>query len=230
MSRILAFVTLLLGVALSSTGAVAAQTPSADVDVASVRKAVLAANPAALVAALGTPPGDAELPEGFVNPPSGTPESAGLGDVFAFSLGEDETAVGSVNHAFQTDSSVVPGLVSQGFLTYIVQDAEITEDALAAFEELARQNVDTGDDATEASVQRVGMGGTQTVQISVVTEVSGISATVQFVAIPVGNTMVISMVLSANQSALDPAELLPFAEALALAGVQHLGTVAATGA
>ena len=232
MSKFLAFLTLLLGVALSSTGAVAAQTPTAGVDVAAIGEAVLAADPAVLVTALATPPDDTLLPAGFANPAEADTTGDELAQAFVLPENSLDGELGALNHTFATDPAIVPGLLSYGYLNYMVTDHQLTGEDLDKFERLAAGDASMatpGIDAV-ATVERIDVAGTEAVKITVVTSLSGIGAGVQMVAVPVGNTLVIGTVLSANQGESDPAPLLPFAEALALAGVQHLGNVATSGA
>ena len=76
------------------------------------------------------------------------------------------------------------------------------------------------------SIRSTDLGGVEAVVITVVTEEAGVSAVVQMVAVPVGTTLVIGTALVADEGAVDPEEVLPFAEELTLAGVAHLETVA----
>jgi hypothetical protein len=226
---------MLFGLVLTSASAVAAQsTPTTgdaspvatDVDIAAISEAVLEADPETLVEALATPPDDSDLPEGFLNPASGTPENADLVDAFTSEIAEIEGTVGNVNQAFDTDPSVVPGLISAGVLTYIVTDEEITSDDLDDFEEGAGGGFEGEAAGSEGSVDRITVGDTDAVLITVSTEESGVTAVVQIVALPVGNTMVIGTVVVADQGEVLPDDVLPFAEELTLAGASHLGTVA----
>ena len=242
MSQVLLVLSLLAAMMLSVAGVATAQETATDVDVAAIAETAIAADPAALVTGLETPPDDAELPEGFVNPPSGVSENADLVEQFTGAIGDIDGAIGNVNHAFDTDPEVVPGLLSAGILTYIVTEEEITADALDEFEEGASEGLDpatpaaaaTTDGATppaagpttEGSVERVDLGGVEAVVVNVGVELGGVNAVVQIVAVPVGNTMVIGTVLVADQGEVDADAVLAFAEDLTVAGVSHLGTVA----
>jgi len=226
-----------MGMMLSATGAATAQETDTDVDVGAIGEAVLAADPDAFAAGLETPPDDALLPEGFSNPASGVPENAEIIEQFTGAIGDIEGTVATINHGFDTDPDVVTGLISAGILTYIVTDKEITADDLDEFEEGASEGLVTGtpeagSEATPAglspqgAVERIDIGGTEAVVITVGVEQGGVSVVVQIVAVPVGNTMAIGTVLIADQDAVDEEEVLGFAEALTLSGVEHVGTVA----
>lgn len=238
MSRLILVCTFLFGMMLASSGVVTGQETATDVDVAAIGEAVLEADPETYATGLETPPDDAILPEGFVNPASGVPENAEIIEQFTGAIGDIEGTVATVNHGFDTDPEIVSGLISAGILTYIVTDEEITADDLDEFEEGASEGLVTATpdaaagDATPAglspqgAVERIDIGGVEAVVITVGVEQGGVSVVVQIVAVPVGNTMAIGTVLIADQEAVDQEEVLGFAEALTLAGVEHIGTVA----
>lgn len=237
MSRLFLVLVFLMGMMLGASGAASAQETAIDIDIAATGEIVLAADPDALATALETPPDDSLLPEGFMNPPSGEPENAEIIEQFTGAIGDIEGTVATVNHGFDTDSAVVPGLISAGIMTYIVTDAEITAEDLDEFEEGASEGLDTGtpEAATEATpaglspqgaVKRIDIGGAEAIVITVSVEQGGVSVSVQIAAVPVGNTMVIGTVLIADQGEVDQEQVLGFAEALTLAGVDHLDTVA----
>ena len=93
---------------LGATGAATAQGADTDVDIAAVGEAVLAAEPDAFATRLETPPDDALLPEGFLNPPSGKVESAEIIEQFTGAIGEIEGSVATINHGFDTDPDLLP--------------------------------------------------------------------------------------------------------------------------
>jgi len=222
--RLLLVLTFLLGAVLSTSGMIAAQ--ETDIDIAAVSEVVLAADPDAVAAGLETPPDDADLPEGFFNPPSGTPENAEIAEALVLPVGELDGAVASINHAFDVDPDVVPGLISAGYINFVVAEEEITDDELDDFEEGAASSFEEDTTGVAGSVSRIDLGGVEAVAITVVTEEAGISAVVHLVAVPVGHTLVIGTALVADQGTVDPDDVLPFAEALTLAGVAYLETVA----
>jgi len=78
-----------------------------------------------------------------------------------------------------------------------------------------------------ASVDEFEINGVTGAVISYELEEDGIISIVQMVALPVGNTMVLSMVVAASDDlSLEGGAVLSDAENLALAGVDHLGVVA----
>jgi hypothetical protein len=225
MKRITFLFSLMMALLLASTSAVAAQ--SADPDVDAIGESVLAVEPEALVDALGATPDDSVLPDGFINPESGTPENEDLIAAFSSPIGDLDGAVGTVTHGLDTDPDVVPGLISSGIITYIVADEEITDDDVADFEDGARESMEGNTDpSVEASVESVEVAGVDSVQIEVVTTQGDIVSVVQMVAIPVGNTFVIGTVVVADQAEVDEAEVLEFANEVGIAGVENLGIVA----
>lgn len=234
MSRLFLILAFLVGAVMAAPIAASAQ----DVDVAAASESVLAADPEALATALEAPPDDSLLPDGFVNPPSGEAENADIIEQFTGAIGNIDGSVATINHGFDTDPEVVPGLISAGILTYIVTEEEITAEDLDEFEDGASEGLDsgtpeaTGEDATpvafapEGGVERIDFGGAEAVVITVSVEQAGVSVAVQIVAVPVGTTMAIGTVLVADQGGVDQEQVRGFAEAIATAGVEHLGTVA----
>lgn len=225
-TRLLLLLTLLAGLALSSAPLAAAQEGEEDVDVTAIAETVLAADPEALVEALVDPPADADLPEGFLNPPDGTPANADLAENFQIPESEFPDAVGSINFPFDTDAEVIPGLVSAGYLNYVVLEEEITDEQLDEFRQGVEEGLGTPDAAIQSSVEDLTVGGVDGLLISVVTTQESVSAVVQLVVLPVGNTFVIGTALVADQGEVDQDEVQTFAEDLTLTGAEHLGMVA----
>lgn len=230
MKRLVVLVLLMMGMVLSAGNAVAAQDieTTTEADVEAIAELALDADPEALATELETAPADADLPEGFTAPASGTPENADIVDAFSTGLGEIEGAVANVTHGFDTDPAVVPGLISAGILTYIVVEDEITSDDLDDFAEGIESGLGDSEAAgyTEATVEEVSVNGGDAILVTLGMEASGMTAVVQMLAIPVGNTMVISTVLSVGEEAIDSADLTPITAELAVAGVAYLGSAA----
>jgi len=238
MSRLILVCTFLFGMMLPSSGVVTAQETATDVDVAAIGESVLQVDPNSLLIGLETPPDDANLPEGFINPPSGIPQNADLVEEFAGGFGDVEGAIGSIIQGFDTDPAIVPGLISSGILTYFVTEETIGPEALDRFEEGVSQGLDSaeatpvggtpaaGGPASEVNVQRIDIGGTEAVVLTVGVELGAVAAVVQVVAVPVGNTLVVGTVVVVDQGEVDQEQVLSLAEALTLAGVEHIGTVA----
>ncbi|HYI24929.1 MAG TPA: hypothetical protein VD767_05920 [Thermomicrobiales bacterium] len=229
MKRNTLLLTIVLALTLGSANVIAAQPT--DVDVDGIGESVLAVDAGALVEALEAKPDDSVLPAGFMNPASGIPANEELVNSFALPVSQLEGAVGTVTHGLDTDPSVIPGLVSSGILNYLVYDAEITDDELANFEKSASAGIaDDAESGGEGSVQTIDIAGVDAVQIEVITEQSGVVAVVEIVAVPVGNTMVVATVVSADQGEVDEARILELASELSVAGVENLGIVAESAA
>lgn len=225
MRRLLLVFAMLFGIVLTTAPLAAAQ--SDDVDVAGVAESVLDADPEALVEGLEAPPADEDLPEGFINPPSGTPANEEIGEAFALPVSELEGSIASVNFAFDTDPDIIEGLLSGGYLNYVVLEEEVTEEDLDEFKSGAEQGMEeAADDTVEFALEDIEIGGSEAVLITVTTTESGASAVVQMVAVPVGNTFVVGTVLVADQEEVDAASVQTYAEDLTLAGIGYLGTLA----
>ena len=226
MTRLLLLLTLLTGLVLSSAPLAAAQDEEEDVDLAAIGETVLAADSEALVEALVDPPADEDLPEGFLSPPDGTPANADLAESFQLPASEFPEAVGSVTFPFDTDAEVIPGLISAGFLNYVIGEEEITDEQLDEFRQGAEEGIGTPEPGMQTSVEDITVGGVDGVLISFETEQDNISVAVQLGAVPVGNTFVIGTAVVADQGEVDADAVLTYAEDLTLAGAEHLGTVA----
>jgi hypothetical protein len=224
MKRLLITISLFCAGTMAFGGTIAAQTPVAATDPES--QAVLAIAPGALIDILATTPDDALLPDGFMNPPAGTP-AAGM-DVFSsFSVGLAAIpgTIATITHGLNTDSAVVPGLISVAIITYIVTDHAITDADMTKFQEDAERGISTGNDASASatgSVTPITVDGRTAINVSVTTEMSGIVAGVQILAIPIGNTMAIATVLSADQGDVDLDTVYTLAESLGIAAVANL--------
>ncbi len=229
MKRLLIALTLVCACTLAFGGTIAAQTPAADaspVDSSPEGAAVLAIATGSLIDILATTPDDALLPDGFMNPPAGTP-AAGMDTFSSFSVGLAAIpgTIATITHGLNTDPAVVPGILSVAIITYIVTDHAISDADMTKFQEDAERGISTGDDAsanTTGSVTPVTVGDRTAINVSVTTELSGIVAGVQIYAIPVGNTMAIATVISADQGEVDLDAVSVLAESLGIAAVANL--------
>jgi hypothetical protein len=225
MRRLLLVFAMLFGLLLTTAPLAAAQND--DVDVAEVGEAVLDADPETIVEGLENPPDDDQLPEGFINPPDGTPENEELGAAFELPVSDLEGSIASVNFAFDTDPDVIEGLISAGYLNYVVLEDEVTDDMLEEFKSGAEEGMENNtDESIEFAIEDIEVGGADAVLITVTTTDEGASAVVQMVAVPVGNAFVIGTALVADQEEVDAAAVQTHAEDLTLAGVEYLGTLA----
>lgn len=229
MKRLVILALLMMGMVLSAGNAVAAQEleSTVEVDFEAVAELVLDADPDALAEGLETAPTQADLPDGFTAP-AGEPANAEIAEAFASGLGDLDGAIANVTHGVDTDPAVVPGVISAGILTYIVVEDEITEGDLEEFAEGIEEGFsgEAGAVFTDTSVEITEVNGQPAVLTTLAMEESGMTAVVQMLAIPVGNTMVVSTVLSVDTAAVDAEALTPFTADLAVAGVAYLGTVA----
>lgn len=224
MRRVILVLAMLLGIVLTTAPIAAAQ--SEEVDVADVSETVLAADPETLVTGLESPPEDDQLPEGFINPPSGTPANQEISEAFTNEISGFEDTLATVNFTFDTDPEVVSGELSTGILTYVVLEEEVTEDVFADYKSGLEEGVSTPVAGTETSVEDLEVGGVQGALATFNQSDSSSSVVVQLLSVPVGNTIVIGTVVSGSQDEIDPAEVQANAEALTLAGVEYLGTLA----
>jgi hypothetical protein len=240
MRRLLLALTVLMGVVFATAPLASAQT---DVDVAAVSESVLSADTDALLTGLETPMDDDALPAGFSDATFATPEEAAAeegvlptGDLdgtvgsVAYTIGYDPDATASPEAAGAADAEATPELdlssLSFGFasLNYVVFEDELTAGDMADFKDGAQQGIDDEEDGT-ASVEDITVGDTDGVLLTYVIEEQGVQSVVQMVALPVGNVMVMSMVVLAATE-VDADQLQVASEDLALAGIEHLGVVA----
>ena len=228
MRKLFGLIALLVSVMMASTSVVA-QTPAADfseVDVAAVAETALDADLDALMTAMEEPMTDDALPEGFSNATFVDPATAGAEDL-ALPAEDLDFADGSV--AYNVDYAPESQGMVIGFssLNYVFVDEEITEDDMADFAEGASQGLEEDSTGAEMAVEDIEINGVTGTLISYELAEEGIVSVVQMIALPVGNTMVLGMVVAASDDpSLDGDAVLADAENLVLAGVDHLGVAA----
>ena len=232
---------MLMGVVFSTSPLASAQE---DVDIQAVSETVLGAEAEALLTGLETPIADADLPAGFsaaefVDPDQATGEEGvipaedldgTLGSV-AYMIGYEPSATDDA--VASPESGAAP--LSFGFssLNYVVFEDELGPEELEEFkagveEGIAGESAATpaaGEASENATVEDITVGDTDAVLLTYIIEEEGVQSVVQMVAVPVGNVMVMSMVVLAAES-VDADALRADAESLALSGVDYLGTVA----
>ena len=222
-------------------------TAQDDVDVEAVAETVLAADQVALMTALETPIADEDLPQGFSNATFVDPETASA-EEGVLPASDLEGAEGSVAYAIDFDPAALAATATPGSgsaeasfsiglasLNYIFMGDEIMADDLEEFKSGAREGLadETGDAASpeagaagmEATVEDIEVAGVEGALITYRISEEGIQSVVQMVAIPVGNTMVISMAVEAGTE-VDTDAVLAASQDLALAGADYLGAVA----
>lgn len=224
MRRLMLVFAMLFGIVLTTAPLAVAQ--DAEVDVAEIGETVLAADPEALVEGLESPPEDDQLPEGFINPPSGTPANQEISEAFTSEVSSFEDTLATVNFTFDTDPEVVPGELSTGILTYVVLEEEVTEDVFDDYKAGLEEGISTPVAGTETSVEDLEVGGVEGALATFNQSDGSTSAVVQLLSVPVGNTIVIGTVVSGSQDEIDPEEVQTNAEDLTLAGIEYLGTLA----
>lgn len=214
-----------------------------EVDVDAVSQSVMDADLDTLLENLKTPPADDQLPDGFSNAQFADPEAAsgsegvlpasdlqGSAGSVAYSMDWDPTAAAGTAEA-TPDAASSDFAVRMATVNYVFFDDEITADDLEDFKSGAEQGI-TGESSpeagTETSVETIQVEGTDAVLLTYILNDSGVQSVVQMVAMPVGNCMVISMLVEAGQE-VDSDAVQTSAEDLVMAGTSYLGTVAESG-
>lgn len=232
MRKLMTLVTLIAGLMLVSSPVSAQGTPQgspaaeSSIDIEAIAESTLSADLDTLMSNLEVPIEDADLPENFssaeyVDPAKATDEDLVLPvEDLAFSEG---SAAYNVDYEPVTDGFSI-GLSS---LNYIFVDGEITGDDMDDFREGASQGLEDDASGAEVAVEDIEVNGVPAVLISYELEEDGIISIVQMIAIPVGNTMVLSMVVAASDDpALDAGTVRTDAKNLLLVGITHLGDAA----
>jgi hypothetical protein len=207
-----------------------------DIDLESISETVMDADSQKLITAMETPMADDDLPAGFSDATYTDPEAA-TGDEGVLPASDLEGAEGSVAYMVDWDPTSAEGTpeataspVDDAFavriatLNYVFFDQEITSDDLDDFKTEAEKSLQS-EGGADASVDTVQFNGTDAVLLTYEINEDDIVSIVQMLAVPVGNTMVISMVVEAGTD-VDAEAVLGASEELALAGARHLGTVA----
>jgi hypothetical protein len=236
MRKLIVLISLIAGLMLVSSPVTAQSTPQASpsvdfsgTDIEAIADSAKAADLDTLMTSLETPMTDADLPANFsaaeyVDPATATDKDLVI-PVEDLDFSEGSVAY-NVTYEPETDGFSI-GLSS---LNYIFVDGEITDKDMADFKDGASQGLEGDASGAEVAVEDVEINGVPAILISYQLEEEGIISIVQMVAIPVGNTMVLSMVVAASDDpTLDPEMVRVDAENLLLAGVSHLG-VAVEGA
>jgi hypothetical protein len=219
--RLFAVVALILTFLLA--GPAAAAQDAAELE--TIAEMVLETDSADLVSALEEPITDRDLPGGFLAPVDGVPENAEIINAFVEGMGDLDGVATPVNQGLDTDPELIPGLLSTAVITYMVTEQEITEDDLEDFANGIEEGL--GDDPSmEGTVEQVELFDSEAVLSTLTLEQDGIFVVVQMLAIPVGNTMVVGTLLTADETEVDQSDLLPLTEDLTVAGVEYLGTAA----
>lgn len=238
MRKMIMLLTLLAGFAFTAAPLAAAQDDAA-LDVAGISESVMSADVATLLTELETPPADEDLPEGFSNAVYSDPDTA-TGNEGVLPTQDLAGAEGSVPYVVDYDpaaSAAAAGgtpapeatpsglVIGMSSLQYVFFDEEIDEDALNDFKDGVSEGMAT-DDTGEATIEDITIGDTDAVLITYTIDQDGILAVVQMVALPVGNSMVISMVTVASDQEIDADAAAEDSVNLTVAGAEHLGVAA----
>lgn len=227
MKRLLFIFAVVASLAFVAAPATMAQV---DVDIDQVAEATLDADLDTLIADMETPMADEDLPEGFSGAMYMPPEEASS-DMGAIPADDLEGSEGSI--AYMVDYAPGGGMatpdaaamsIGLGSVNYVFVDEEITEDDLEDFRKGAEEGIASEEEGT-ASVEEIEIDGTPAVLLTYVIEEQGATSVVQMIAVPVGNTMVMSMAVHAAAS-VDEDAVYADAEALVLASIAHLGETA----
>lgn len=231
MRKIVMLFALIASLLLASTPVVAQGTPEAGfsaVDIEAVAEATLDADLDTLITDMEEPMDESQLPTGFSAPTFIDPESASSEDLV---LPAEDLAFseGSVAYNIEYEPDTTGFSIGLSSLNFVFVDGEITEDDMDDFREGATEGLEDDGSGAEMSVEDIEINGIDAVLISYELVEDDIISVVQMVALPVGNTMVMSMVVAASDDLdMDTVQVRIDAENLLLSGVQHLGTVAET--
>ena len=229
MRKIVMLFALIASLLLASVPAAAQGTPEADfnaVDIESAAEATLATDLDDLLTDMEEPIDESLLPTGFSAPEFVDPEKATSDDLV---LPAEDLAFseGSVAYSIDYEPDTTGFSIGMSSLTFVFVDGEITASDMDDFKEGATQGLEDDGSGAEMAVEDIEINGVDAVLISYELVEDDIISVVQMVAMPVGNTMVMSMVVAASDDLeMDTEQVRTDAENLLLAGVQHLGTVA----
>lgn len=228
---------ILTALLVSSQVAVSAQD---DIDIAAVSEEIAAVDTERLLMRLNTPIAEELLPTGFSTPEplSGellaeqrarfvdTLEGLSGSATYTVEYTPTEAATPAVDEAASpTGSPVVRGpqaaFASAG-LTYLLFSQPIDVSNLDAF----GTDIQTalGTDAQSGTVEEITVAGAPAILVSTVSVVNALEFHTEWIAIPVGNVMVVALVTEGSDT-FDEARFRADNEALALSGVAYLDRI-----
>jgi hypothetical protein len=233
--RFLVMVGVLLSLMMASTPLVAAQS---EPDVAKIGKAVSAADPADLIAALETPMRARDLPDGFTKAAYvdiSTAKGAASEDCMY-----DASSVqveGAAGYVVTVDPEIVPYAYRCASVNYLAFDEQdMGDDPLGDFKDGVESGLEesaseaTPDGSTSTSdVTDITVAGEDAILITYTVEQDGAYVVVQTVAIPVGNVFVVALVSVGDATEIDADDVETLANDLTVAAIDYLGTVAEEG-
>jgi hypothetical protein len=226
---------LVLSLLVASTPFAAAQT---EPDVAEIGKAVSAADPTALIAALETPIPASDLPEGFteatyvdINSATGAASEDCMYDASSVAV------EGAAGYVVTADPEAIPYKYTCASINYLAFDeADMGSDPLGDFKEGVESGLaesatpaaegTPAEDNGQATVTDTTVAGEDAILITYTLKQEGASVVVQTLAIPVGNVFVVALVSVGDTATVDPADIETLANDLTVAAITYLGTVA----
>lgn len=218
---------------------VAAQTSKPDVP--AIAKSVLSADPTALLDGLQTPMRNRALPEGFSDAEyrditgASTPEAGvDTSKECLYDASGLSGTNGAVGYNVVGDAAALNAAYVCASINYVVFDEKALGDTpLEDFKSGIQQGLErSSGEGTPDAQGGIGklvdtrVAGEDAVLLTYTLESDGTSVVVQTLAIPVGDVFVISLVTIADTTQVDARAARTYANELAVAAIDHLGTVA----
>jgi hypothetical protein len=205
-----------------------AQAEAPDIDLEAISVDVIAVDPADLLTALETPIAGADLPDGFELAEYMDPVA---NPVYAY-LASGEILpdpVGFVSYRIPGDPILIGGDDADAMVQYVVLEPDaVGDDPIADYETGALASIEGLPDTMEGEVEVVNLGEIDAVLITVSeSDIMGTYILTQTLAFPVGNVFVLTLTSVIDYKEIEVEKAYPYAEALALIAIAHLGSIAA---
>lgn len=205
----------------------------AAIDVTAIGNRVSNVDPERLLMRLNTPITDDLLPTGFAGARPLTNElladqRARFDEAFpdlrgsVFYTVQYTPAAASATPAQPVASPVARGLrtaFTSGTLTYLLFDAPIDQARLGALGDQLQQALDT--DAQAGTVETITVNDAPAILVSFATVVNALEFHIEWIAVPVGNVVVVAMVTEGSET-FDETRFRDDNEALAMSGIAYL--------
>jgi hypothetical protein len=226
------FLTALCCLMLAAVAPISAASSKVDFDAAA--EAVSAVKPKALVTALETPMKASALPDGFKSAEyQDLTDQAVLDnpDTCLFDVSDIDGVVGAQGYDVKVDADVITNLYACSSLIYAVFDADSAEtDLLKDFKTGAEEDKPAADDTGDYAVDDTEVDGQPAVVMTYAIEQDGNYVVVKVLVMQIANVLIIGSVTLGDFEEVDPEDAGTYAEALVLAGVQHLSDAATAAA
>jgi hypothetical protein len=235
MLRLFTLVAALLGSLLltAAPSAIAANYQTPTVDIATTASTVSGIDPQELATALESPIAADALPRGFTSAvffdPDTTPGASDQpSDQGIIPTTQIPGTEASVAYTVEGDTSVLGGIATINSLNYVIVDpAQMGDDVLGDIREGVEQGLATPvPGGTEVGIEEVELGGAPALLLTFTVADASANAVVQMHIVPVGNVIVVGLVTVADQTQVNPADVLVPSQELTLAGISHLATIA----